>query len=500
VRDKGIVTRPYDPECTKEITFFWNRNVLLAELIYSPDEDSCRFFQYTPEGKTALVTSVSGYGPPRWIKSYARKAAIRLPTGVRDYGSLDELIQNIRNHIHSYFECDQLFESVATLFIPHTWIYERFQAVPYLRFCGLPQTGKTRGIEVIASICYHAHSISGSVTAAPMFRTIEVSGGTTIIDEADFKDSDVGTDVMKILNCGYQQGQPVSRMEKDKGGKFVPRLYDVFGPKVIGGRQRFRDDATESRCLSYTPLPNRREGIPLQLPDDFHHAVSLLQNQLLKWRLDTLESVSPNAEYVSGTSRRVNQIIQPLLTVADMMNASERERYRSDLLAFAKRADNREKEVGSESVEAAIVRALFDCAQKGEQPTCKQLAKTVLEAEGQNITRLEQWLSPNKIGRMVREMGFETKHTRTGAVIVPDAMLTGFAAWHAGLASSQNRRSKSPTVTEIPTVVWRCDDCDDDEDEGCLVEARDQRVHDCPQPFIRYDRHKRHIVTSQPRS
>jgi hypothetical protein len=414
------ITRPSEPGRKKEITFLWRRGDLLAELIYLPMEDKLLFLQRVPDGRTSKTSTVSDQRPLEWIKSYARKGAIRLPGGINDYGSFDELAERCRSHIHTFFECDPRFESVATLFVLHTWIYERFQAVPYLRFCGLPQTGKTRGIEVIGSLCYHPHSLSGSITAAPMFRTIEASGGTTIIDEADFRDSDVGSDVMKILNCGYSQGYPVSRVEKDKGGQFVPHLYEVFGPKIIGGRERFKDEATESRCLSYTPLPNHRE-LPLQLPDEFYESAAAFQNQLLKWRLVALETVALNTEYIRTVSRRMNQIIQPLLTVTDLMSAEERDRYRDDLLAFAQSADTRAREIGNESVEAAIVRALADCIQRGESLTCKELAERSLEAEKQNIIGLDRWLSANKVGRMVREMGFETRHTRDGAVVVADA-------------------------------------------------------------------------------
>jgi hypothetical protein len=413
------ITRPFEPGRKKEITFLWKPCTVLAELIYKPEQDKLMFLQRMPDGRTGEIAAVEGYRPLEWIKSYARKGAIGLPAGIHEYGSFDDLVERCRNHINTFFECDSKFESVATLYALHTWIYERFHAVPYLRFCGLPETGKTRGIETVSSLCYHPHSISGSITESPMFRTIEASGGTTLIDEADFRDSDVGANIMKILNCGYSQGQPVSRVEKDKSGNFVPRLYEVFGPKIIGGRKRFKDEATESRCLSYTPVPNRRE-LPLQVPDEFYKEAAALQNRLLKWRLDTLETVTVNTEYVRTVSRRMNQIIQPLLSMADLMRTERRERYRADLLAFAQSADTRAREINSESVEAAIVRVLAGCNQRSESITCKELAQTVLEAEERNIANLDRWLSANKVSRMVREMGLETRHTRDGAVVSID--------------------------------------------------------------------------------
>jgi hypothetical protein len=101
-----------------------------------------------------------------------------------------------------------------------------------------------------------------------MFQLIEALGGTMLIDEADFQDSQIGTDIAKILNCGYQKNLPVTRMEKTDEG-YVPRLYEVFGPKIINGRRPFKDDATESRCLSHTPILTERADIPPQLPTGF---------------------------------------------------------------------------------------------------------------------------------------------------------------------------------------------------------------------------------------
>ena len=35
----------------------------------------------------------------------------------------------------------------------------------------------------------------------------------------------------------------MSRMEQNDEGKLEPKIYDVFGPKIINGRKAFQDDA-----------------------------------------------------------------------------------------------------------------------------------------------------------------------------------------------------------------------------------------------------------------
>ena len=401
--------RPNQPY-NREVSFLWEPGQVIVELLYRPDKG----LVFVAHGRS---DGVDGYTPLPWIEAYARAGAIRLPSKTEDYGSLDQLADQVRSFIHRYFDCEATFESLATLYVLHTWVYERFHAVPYLRFLGPPGTGKTRATETIGALCYHPLTIAGSVTAAPMYRLIEATGGTVLFDEADLRDTEVGADVVKVLTCGYQRRLPVSRMEK-VGNRWVPKLYEVFGPKIINGRKRFKDEAVETRCLSYTPTATTRTDIPVQLSDAFQEEAERIQNRALSWRFKVLDSLKPSTRHVGGVSRRMNQIIQPLLTIVDLMGQSMGNRYRSDLLRFAQQAEQQASEVRYESVEAAIVRALSDFDQRGQQPTCKELCDVVLMAEADNDPKLDLWLNPKKMSGILRSLGFFTRHTKTGAVVL----------------------------------------------------------------------------------
>ncbi len=153
------IKRPADPGVKKRITFLWKPGKVIAELIYDRGKDKLRFLQRAPDGRMSETPTVNFHTPVEWITGFVRKRAIWLPNAANEYGSIDQLVQRVKSHIHAYFECDRVFESVATLFVMHTWLYERFQAVPYLRFIGMPQTGKSRASVTIGSLCYHAHVI-----------------------------------------------------------------------------------------------------------------------------------------------------------------------------------------------------------------------------------------------------------------------------------------------------------------------------------------------------
>ena len=89
-----------------------------------------------------------------------------------------------------------------------------------------------------------------------------------MLDEADFKDSAAWVEMVKLLNNGYRPGMPVLRADKENG-KWYPRSYQVFGPKLIATRFHFKDEALESRCLTAEMMPLTRDDIPRVLPPGF---------------------------------------------------------------------------------------------------------------------------------------------------------------------------------------------------------------------------------------
>jgi len=107
-----------------------------------------------------------------------------------------------------------------------------------------------------------------------------------VLDEADFKDSSSWAEMVKLLNNGYRPGMPVLRADKENG-KWYPRSYQVFGPKLIATRFPFQDEALESRCLTAEMMPLMRADIPRVLPSGFDKEVAGLRlNYLLSsWQL-----------------------------------------------------------------------------------------------------------------------------------------------------------------------------------------------------------------------
>jgi hypothetical protein len=412
------------PNSKEKITFLWIPGVELVELVY---RDGKVMYAVWDGQEVKYPQNYKGFLPPSWIADVVVKRSLQLATAAEPHGTIDGLAADMREFIHRYFECSEVMESVAVLYALHTWVYERFQAVAYLRLLGSWGTGKSRGTESIGSLCYRPINMSGSSSSAVLYRIIDVVGGTLLLDEADYSKTELGAEVTKILNAGYQQNSPVWRAEKDSAGNFVPTAFDVFGPKIISGRKAFRDEATESRCLTYRPQRQTRPDIPLQLPDSFATEAQEIRNRLLDWRLRNFERFA--VRDASGVGRflseqfgitlqpRTLQLMSPLLSIA--VELQEATKYLRHLIQFAVGYEEGTREVLSTSVEASLVRAFLGL-RKNIQPTCSDITRYVRTSEGEEDTPLLRWLNPRKVSEMLRELGFRTTRSKRGAVVSID--------------------------------------------------------------------------------
>ncbi len=245
---------------------------------------------------------------------------VRLPSEPKPYKSKRELLEQIQSYIHGFCDMPAFWEKLSAHYALMTWVFDRFGSVPYLRFLGEFETGKTRMWEAVGNCSYRPIFITGGTTVAPMFRIIEKYKGTLLIDEADFKDSELDSAIIKVLNVGYRAGGNVLRAEK-VADTYTEKAFDVFSPKILTSRKRFADEATESRCLTYVVPNNKRirAGIPIQIlphiADSFREQGQEIRNMCLQWRFDVWRTLQPDLNVPVDLPSRSREIAVPILSV-----------------------------------------------------------------------------------------------------------------------------------------------------------------------------------------
>ncbi len=262
-----------------------------------------------------------------------KHSVVLLPSTPEEYGTEADLVGEIQNFLHRYVDVSPLYEQIASYYVLFTWVYDRFNELPYLRVRGDAGSGKSRFLLTVGSLCYKPIFASGASTVSPIFRLIDTFRGTLVVDESDWKQTDEKAEVVKILNNGNGKGFPVLRSEANGKGEFNPTAYTVFGPKLIATRGFFDDRALESRCLTEDMgQQTLRDDVPINLPETAADEAERLRNKLLLFRFRNLARCAANPALIDRTIEpRLNQVFVPLLSIVD--DAA----VRADLKALARR-------------------------------------------------------------------------------------------------------------------------------------------------------------------
>lgn len=305
----------------------------IAEMVYLPNKDETSFLHYK-KGKYKLEPSyllgeeTNANGDVKIIKlkplppfnDMIKTGFLKLSSGVTAYKNETELFKQIKKYIDTYVILPDDFSTVAAVYVMMSWIYDHFQVLPYLRVIGMYGTGKSRFLSAIGSVCFKSMMSGGSSTSASMYRTIDQVRGTFVLDEADYRASEMWSDIVKILNSGQTQGSPVIRMEP-KGDGFITRAFHVFVPKVIASREQFSDKALESRCLTQIMLPQEKVSVPVHLPENFETEAARLRNQLLSFRFKFYGKVKTTEDSLPQIKdNRLRQSSLALTSTASIIN------------------------------------------------------------------------------------------------------------------------------------------------------------------------------------
>lgn len=377
------------------------------------EQENPRFIAYNKEtGEATFANQIEDKGVtivPAYGDEVAR-GAVLLPSGITSYSSLDELVTEIGNHLSRYVDLLQSELEYSVWYIIMTWCYDRLFTVPYLRFRGDSGTGKSRCLDTIGRLCYKPLVVSGAITPAPIFRIIQKYSGTVILDEADFDSkSDEKSEVIKVLNSGFEQGRPILRCVKDD-----PNTFDClacFGAKLLATRGPFPDIALEARCITFITRETNREDIPPILGKRFRLAQQELRKKLLAYRFLNYSKIIDDIEvedlHLGRIEPRLKQTGTPL-AVALRNNPETLDKFKTWL-----KVRNSELIMErTDSPSGRVVLATLKAAQQmGEEFVTPGAIKKIAEEE----FKLD--VTPQRIGRILKSLGITVKLTRVGAIV-----------------------------------------------------------------------------------
>ena len=238
----------------------------------------------------------------------------------------------VRKVFDKYLDCpDPRILDFFSLWTMGTYVYSIFDAYPYVYVQGMKESAKTKCLEIFEVLAYNAKN-SVSISPASLFRVVEASGCTLLIDESEEIAADKGTQLKRLLYSGYKKyGGKVYRTEEVEltgRKKKVPLQFEVYSPKALANIEGI-EDVLEDRCISITMMRGKDKkkimrAVNPKDPDVLQaryalYSSALFFHQSLKEVYDEIEMPPVEVKKMSG---RLWELWRPIYAIACWIVAS----------------------------------------------------------------------------------------------------------------------------------------------------------------------------------
>jgi hypothetical protein len=325
--------------------------------------------------------------------------SILLPSDALDYGDEEILEEEIKEFISKWLDVSDEYREKAAWYVMLTWVTDNLNTVPYLRPIGDYGTGKTRFEDTVGGLCYKAMFFGGAANVAPMYRMMNLWKGTLVLDEFNLDRSDAKSDIIQILNNGYQRGKPIHRCNPNDVTKVD--TFDPFGPKIMVTRIRFHDKALESRCLTEQMKETIRDDIPTDLTKEFFEERDILRNKLLMFRFRNWDKVDIEKSMSIDFGDIMPRVKQTFLPFTVLFSNDE-ERL-NGFVKYVQEYNKRIVEENASSFDGQLINAYVDLLNDGAiNITVQDILDRTIQNGGCNSTT-----NVRTVGRHLKVLGFD---------------------------------------------------------------------------------------------
>jgi Protein of unknown function (DUF3631) len=228
--------------------------------------------------------------------------------------------------------------TVLALFSTYTHCFDVFGISPILDISSpTKRCGKSTAVVVLRHLCAQP-LLSGNITPAALFRSIEAWKPTLLVDEADtfLKMAD---ELRGILNAGHTRDTAFT--VRAEGDSNEPRMFSTWAPKVVAAIGRL-PDTIEDRSIRVVLArkPTTTHKADAFDPSAVREACELVRRRLARFVLDNLDVIAGNkVERPPALNDRAWNNWKPLFMIAKAVGGDWPDRCLEAALALAGRED-----------------------------------------------------------------------------------------------------------------------------------------------------------------
>jgi hypothetical protein len=281
---------------------------------------------------------------------------------------------------------------VLTAKVFESWLIFKFNEVGYIFFVGPPRSGKTRGLETMATLCFNP-KFAGYMTKSAVYRTLHNEWCTLFLDELQQYLKENRATFMAILNAGQRRGQEAI-ISVPRGRDWVSTGFKVFSSKFLASTEDTAK-ALATRCIIIVMVKNAR-SVPLRIDKVW---AEKLRGKLNQYASMTGGQTLPDVEHIFKEKgfkdyRNIETFIN-LVTVTPPL-------YRKRIIEYAKQIDDQIAEEEGLNFYAELYKAVEFGYKNAKDGKIAVAAVTEIYNDGRNE---QDKLTNQSVGAHLKVMG-----------------------------------------------------------------------------------------------
>jgi putative DNA primase/helicase len=262
---------------------------------------------------------------------------------------LNEIIEIIGQHIWM----DEHRRLTVSLWIIMTWVTDAVDTLPLLTISSpMLRSGKTRLLTVIKRIVRRAVGAS-NISAAALYRVVEKSKPTLVVDEFDSFGKD-NEDLRNVINSGHTKDS-TDLVIRCHPKTLEPEPFSTFCPKAIGLIGKLHP-TTHDRAIVIGLERKPRHVMVEPLRKTSSDKYETLRRKLARWGMDHRKAISAaQVANLESLHDRANDNWFPLLAITQVAG----EQWKQKALAAVAALDPGEDDEDIKTTLLTALRAIF---------------------------------------------------------------------------------------------------------------------------------------------
>lgn len=379
--------------------------------------------QFRLEGDESVRASIEAAVAPSTILSPEVKemsgipdAPTPWPNAVNGSAMIENMLAVFSRHLIMSMDA----KVVLAMWVIFTHVFTVARVAPILALLSpVRRCGKTTVIQILASLVSRPYP-SSNVTAAVLFRTVDMWQPTMLLDEVDTYLTNSDHALTGIINSGHTRATAfVTRIEKSKPVRFnthCPKMLAAIGgiPETISDRSVIIRAHRKRPDEHVEKFPPRSNGLILAL-----------RAQVGRWAKDNISHIAAAqpAPLDSGNDR-TDDNFEILLAIAQCIGGDWPARVKAAALALAARHD----EVRAGGIELLRdIKMAFASAGRSRLRTIDLIAGICDDAEKPWFTYSKgKPITPREIAALLTAFEIQSKNLRYGEVVSKGYELSDF--------------------------------------------------------------------------